>query len=39
VCMVSYTCENCKEVMHPKDDDCCVFCTYGTHTCPSKQDN
>lgn len=39
VCLVSYTCENCKEVLHPKDGDCCVFCTYGTHKCPSKQDN
>ena len=39
VCQVSYTCENCKEVLHPKDGDCCVFCTYGTHKCPSKQDN
>ncbi|MES2567102.1 MAG: GDCCVxC domain-containing (seleno)protein [Bacteroidota bacterium] len=38
VCLVSYTCENCKEVLHPKDGDCCVFCTYGTHKCPSKQD-
>ena len=38
VCLVSYTCENCKEVMHPKDGDCCVFCTYGTHKCPSKQE-
>jgi len=39
VCLVSYTCENCREVMHPKDGDCCVFCTYGSHKCPSKQDS
>jgi len=38
VCLVSYTCENCKEILHPKDGDCCVFCTYGSHKCPSKQD-
>jgi hypothetical protein len=38
VCLVSYTCENCKEVLHPKDGDCCVFCTYGSHKCPSKQE-
>ena len=37
VCLVSYTCKNCQEVMHPKDGDCCVFCTYGSHKCPSKQ--
>ncbi len=39
VCLVSYTCENCKEILHPKDGDCCLFCTYGSHKCPSKQEN
>ena len=37
VCQLSYTCEKCSTVMHPKDGDCCVFCTYGDHKCPSKQ--
>lgn len=37
VCLLSYTCEKCNTVMHPKDGDCCVFCTYGDHKCPSKQ--
>lgn len=37
VCQLSYTCENCKTVLHPKDDDCCVFCSYGDHKCPSMQ--
>ncbi len=37
VCLLSYTCENCKTVLHPKADDCCVFCSYGDHKCPSKQ--
>ena len=37
VCQLSYTCEECKIVMHPKDGDCCVFCTYGDHKCPSMQ--
>ena len=37
VCLLSYTCQNCKTVLHPKEGDCCVFCTYGTHKCPSKQ--
>lgn len=37
VCLISYTCEKCKTVLHPKDGDCCVFCTYGDHKCPSKQ--
>ncbi len=37
VCQLSYTCQKCGEVMHPKDGDCCVFCTYGDHKCPSRQ--
>lgn len=37
VCQLSYTCEKCGTVMHPKEGDCCVFCTYGDHKCPSKQ--
>lgn len=37
VCQIKYTCKSCNEVMYPKDDDCCVFCTYGDHKCPSKQ--
>lgn len=37
VCQISYTCEKCKTVLHPKEGDCCVFCTHGNHKCPSKQ--
>ena len=37
VCLIRYTCENCKEELTPEGDDCCVFCTYGTHKCPSMQ--
>ncbi|MES2629117.1 MAG: GDCCVxC domain-containing (seleno)protein [Bacteroidota bacterium] len=37
VCQLAYTCKNCKSVLHPKGDDCCVFCTYGDHKCPSMQ--
>jgi len=36
-CLFMYECENCKKVMKPKDGDCCVFCTYGSKPCPSKQ--
>ncbi len=38
VCLLSYTCEKCNAVLHPKEGDCCVFCTYGTHKCPSIQE-
>lgn len=37
VCVITYTCEKCKVQLHPKDGDCCVFCTYGTHKCPSME--
>ncbi len=39
VCLIKYKCANCDTVLFPKEGDCCVFCTYGTHKCPSKQEN
>lgn len=37
VCLIKYNCENCGTEMRPKEEDCCVFCTYGDHKCPSMQ--
>jgi hypothetical protein len=37
VCRIKYTCENCNADLFPKTGDCCVFCSYGTNKCPSKQ--
>jgi len=37
VCLIKYTCQNCKKDLYPKEGDCCVFCTYGDVKCPSKQ--
>lgn len=37
VCLLKYTCPTCKTVIYPKEGDCCVFCSYGTVKCPSKQ--
>jgi len=37
VCQLFYKCTKCGYEMHPKDGDCCVFCSYGDHKCPSKQ--
>ncbi len=37
VCQIKYTCKSCSAILYPKDGDCCVFCTYGDHKCPSKQ--
>ena len=37
VCQLVYTCEQCKKDIRAKEGDCCVFCSYGTHKCPSMQ--
>ncbi len=36
-CLIKYACTKCKHEMVPDEGDCCVFCTYGTHKCPSMQ--
>ena len=36
-CVHFYECKNCKNIIKPKQGDCCVFCSYGTVKCPSKQ--
>lgn len=38
VCTIVYTCEKCSARITPKQGDCCVFCTHGTHKCPSMQE-
>lgn len=32
-----YTCSNCSKVLKPIFGDCCVFCSYGTVSCPTEQ--
>lgn len=36
-CQFFYECENCKTVLKPKPNDCCVYCSYGTVPCPPVQ--
>ena len=36
-CQFFYQCSACNEVIKPKAGDCCVYCSYGTVRCPSKQ--
>ena len=36
-CQIYYVCENCNAVLRPLEGDCCVFCSYGSVKCPSKQ--
>lgn len=36
-CIHFYKCENCNTLLNPRKGDCCVFCSYGTVKCPSRQ--
>ena len=38
-CQYFYDCENCKEVLKPINNDCCVYCSYGTVPCPPVQES
>jgi len=36
-CQFFYECAQCKTLLRPKADDCCVFCSYGSVKCPPIQ--
>jgi len=36
-CQFFYECGNCGTVLRPKPGDCCVFCSYGSVSCPPIQ--
>ena len=36
-CLPFYKCVHCKALLTAKQDDCCVFCSYGSLKCPAKQ--
>ncbi|MGX1024233.1 GDCCVxC domain-containing (seleno)protein [Flavobacterium sp. CS20] len=38
-CEFFYKCENCNEILKPKENDCCVYCSYGSQPCPPVQKN
>ncbi|HUZ60907.1 MAG TPA: GDCCVxC domain-containing (seleno)protein [Hanamia sp.] len=38
-CQYFYKCTNCGTLLKPKQGDCCIFCSYGTVTCPTIQMN
>lgn len=37
-CQIRYTCPQCGTEWRPKQGDCCIFCSYGSMPCPSKQE-
>lgn len=36
-CQFLYQCTHCGTLLRPKAGDCCVFCSFGSVKCPSKQ--
>ena len=38
-CQWFYECKGCKKVLKPKNNDCCVYCSYGSVPCPPIQEN
>ena len=37
-CQFFYECSDCHARLKAKTGDCCVFCSYGSVKCPSKQE-
>ena len=38
-CQWFYECKGCKAILNPTNNDCCVYCSYGTMPCPPIQLN
>ena len=36
-CRIVYECTSCGVMLRPKPGDCCVFCSYGSVSCPPIQ--
>ena len=37
-CVVLHICTHCGTMLRPKPGDSCVFCSYGSFSCPPKQE-
>ena len=36
-CQFFYECSACGSLLRPRGRECCVFCWYGSTSCPQKQ--
>jgi transcription elongation factor Elf1 len=36
-CVYFHECGRCKAILRPKSSGCCVFCSFGSVSCPSEQ--
>ena len=37
-CQFYYECERCRTLLRPKAGECCVFCSFGSVSCPPIQE-
>ncbi|MFC3549581.1 GDCCVxC domain-containing (seleno)protein [Lysobacter cavernae] len=37
-CTFFHACKECGAILSPRPGDCCVFCSYGSVSCPSMQE-
>lgn len=38
-CVYFWECPHCEKILKPEQNDCCVFCTYGSVPCPPVQND
>lgn len=38
VCQLYYRCNSCGRILTPKEGDDCIYCSWGSIECPSKQE-
>ncbi|MGB3417895.1 MAG: GDCCVxC domain-containing (seleno)protein [Mesorhizobium sp.] len=36
-CQFFYDCKGCGALLRPKEENCCVYCSYGSVPCPPIQ--
>ena len=36
-CQYFWSCPHCHKQLSPKEEDCCIYCSYGTFKCPPIQ--
>jgi len=37
-CLHFFECPQCRKMLRPRPGDCCVFCSYSDHRCPSRSE-
>jgi DNA-directed RNA polymerase subunit RPC12/RpoP len=38
-CQYFYECTSCNKILKPINNDCCVYCSYGSVSCPPIQES